>query len=410
MRSFRLDRIGWRAGAALGLFLAALGAFLLGVDVTERDMAGASLLAKAYYALALFVVGGIDLGTPEGGPVLARAVLWVTYFGAPLLFASAVFEAVIRLLAPELWQLQRMRGHFVVVGVDDLTMSYLRVLRHHHPRAPVVVVDEAIAPIREQELEQTFGVRVVHGDITHDFLLRALRLDRARRIALLGDDNFRAFEAASRILAMHPDLGPRMILHCNRIRFLRAMADTRVAQRCETFNVYHLAAAGFVRDTLVVHFEETTEKDVVVLAGFGRFGQSILEELRNAAPHEMDTVAIVDMDAERRVQVVDEQARIGAYGHRVVLEGDISHPDIWRRLGEQVNLEEGNPTVILGTGRPEENLRTAIWLRGLHPNARIFVRTNDVSAFARELGAEHDIESLSITQLVERHLPVAWVG
>jgi voltage-gated potassium channel Kch len=409
MRRLRIDRIGWRPGAALLLFLSAFGAFGVGVDVSERDLASAGILARAYYALALFVVGGIDLGTPEGGPVIARGVLWITYFGAPLLFASAVFEAVIRLLAPELWQLQRMRGHFVVVGVDDLTMSYLRVLRRHHPRAPVVVVDEAIAPIREQELEQTFGVRVVHGDITHDFLLRALRLDRARRIALLSDDNFRAFEAASRILSMHPELGPRMVLHCNRIRFLRAMADTRVAQRCETFNVYHLAAAGFVRDTLVVHFEETTEKDVVVLAGFGRFGQSILEELRSAAPHEMDTVAIVDMDAERRVQVVDEQARIGAYGNRVVVEGDISHPDIWRRLGEQVNLQEGSPTVILGTGRPEENLRTAIWLRGLYPNARIFVRTNDVSAFARELGAEHDIESLSITQLVERHLPGPWV-
>lgn len=410
MRTFRLDRIGWRAGAALVLFLAAFGAFLFGVDVSERDLAAAGWLAKAYYALALFVVGGIDLGTPEGGPPLARAVLWISYFGAPLLFASAVFEAVVRILAPELWQLQRLRGHFVVVGVDDLTMSYLRVLRRRHPRASVVVVDEAIAPIREQELEQTFGVRVVHGDITHDFLLRALRLDRARRVALLGDDNFRAFEAASRILAMHPALGERMVLHCNRIRFLRAMADSQVALRCETFNVYHLAAAGFVRDTLVVHFGETSEKDVVVLAGFGRFGQSILEELRNVAPLEIDTVAIVDMDAERRVQVVDEQARIGAYERRVVLEGDIAHPGVWRELGEQVNLSEGRPTVILGTGRPEENLRTAIWLRGRHPNARIFVRTNDVSAFARELGAERAIESLSITQLVEQHLPDSWLA
>lgn len=251
---------------------------------------------------------------------------------------------------------------------------------------------------------------VVHGDITHDFLLRALRLDRARRVALLGDDNFRAFEAASRILAMHPNLGERMVLHCNRIRFLRAMADTQVAQRCETFNNYYLAAAGFVRETLLAHFEETSEKDVVVLAGFGRFGQSILEELHETAPHEMATVAIIDIDADRRVQVVDEQARIGVYARRVVLDGDVAHPRVWRSLHDEVNLDEGRPTIILGTGRPDENLRVAIWLRGLHPNARIFVRTNDISTFARELGSEHDIETLSITELVERHLPESWLA
>ena len=407
----RINLIGWRPMSALALFLVAFGALLAGVDVSERPgLPDESWLTKAYYALALFVVGGIDLGTPSGGPVLARGALWFVYFAAPLLFASAIFEAVVRLLAPELWHLQRMRGHFVVVGAGDLTMSYLRVLRRTHPTVPIVVVDEAIAPIREQDLEQSFGVSVVHGDITHDFLLRALRLDRARRVALLGDDNFRAFEAASRILAMHPNLGERMVLHCNRIRLLRAMADTQVAQRCETFNNYYLAAAGFVRETLLAHFEETSEKDVVVLAGFGRFGQSILEELHETAPHEMATVAIIDIDADRRVQVVDEQARIGVYARRVVLDGDVAHPRVWRSLHDEVNLDEGRPTIILGTGRPDENLRVAIWLRGLHPNARIFVRTNDISTFARELGSEHDIETLSITELVERHLPESWLA
>ncbi len=146
----RINLIGWRPMSALALFLVAFGALLAGVDVSERPgLPDESWLTKAYYALALFVVGGIDLGTPSGGPVLARGALWFVYFAAPLLFASAIFEAVVRLLAPELWHLQRMRSHFVVVGAGDLTMSYLRVLRRTHPTVPIVVVDEAIAPIRE---------------------------------------------------------------------------------------------------------------------------------------------------------------------------------------------------------------------------------------------------------------------
>ena len=410
MPLFRLNRIGWRAGAALVLFGAAFAAFASGVGVSERDLSGADLLTRAYYALALFVVGGIDLGTPEGGPLFARVVLWIAYFGAPLLFASAIFEAVVRLLAPELWHLQRLRGHYVVVGTGELAMSYLRVLRRAHPKVPVVLVDEAIDPLREQELEQLFGVRVVHGDITHDFLLKALRLHRARRIALFVDESFRAFEAASRILAMHPGMGERVVVHCSRIRFLRAMGDSDVVRQCETFNVYHLAAAGFVEGTLVEHFATTTEKDVVVLAGFGRFGQSVLEELRRCAPHETDTVAIIDMDAERRVQVVEEQDRLGQYGRRVVLEGDIAHPGVWRRLRSEVDLTIGSPTIILGTGRPEENLRTGVWLRGQFPNVRVFVRTDDDSRFANAVGAEHGVEAISITTLVEANLPEAWLG
>lgn len=405
----RLNRIGWRAFVALLLFAVAFLALLSGVGVSERDLADAGVLTRAYYALALFVVGGIDLGVPSGGPVLGRAALWIAYFGAPLLFASAIFEAMVRLLAPELWHLQRLRGHFVVVGVGDLTSSYLRVLRRRHPRAPVVVVDEAIAPIRERELEQTYGVRVVHGDVNHDFLLRALRLGRARRVALLGDDNVRAYEAASRMLAMHPALGDRILLHCNRLRFLRAMADTRVARHCEVFNAYALAAAGFVSQTLIAQFMKTSEKDLVVIAGFGRFGQSVLEEMYEIAPRELDTVAIIDIDAERRVQVVDEQKRMGGAARRLVLEGDIAHPGVWRSLGAEVDLAEGNPTILLATGRSDENLRQAVWLRGEYPNARVFARTDDRSTFAESLAAEHGIESLSITQLVEHHLPEAWL-
>ena len=87
--------------SALALFLVAFGALLADVDVSERPgLPDESWLIKAYYALALFVVGGIDLGTPSGGPVLARGVLCFVYFAAPLLFASAIFEALVRLLAP----------------------------------------------------------------------------------------------------------------------------------------------------------------------------------------------------------------------------------------------------------------------------------------------------------------------
>lgn len=405
------SRTDWRWGAALALFLFALGGFLSGVSLTERpEVAQASLLTQAYYSLGLFVVGGLDIGTPTGGPLIARCFLWIAYFGAPILTASAVIEAVAKILSPRPWQMRRIHHHVVIVGSGAMTDSYLRVLRRHEPRRPVVVVDERIEVIRRQELQQTFNATVVTGDITHDFLITALRLHRASKVVLLGESDFQSYEAASRMLAKFPRLAGRIVLRCHNLRFMRALQETAVARQCLTFNSYQLAAAGLVRSHLIDHFRQTSERDAVVIAGFGRFGQTTLEELQAHAQLEISTVALIDSDATRRLLVAEEQRRIGGSYRREILEGDISHPEVWRQLDSVLDLSIGSPTVILGTGNIEENLRAALWIKGKHPNALVFSRTTDASQLALQVGAEHDINYFSIRQLVEDNIPAEWLS
>jgi Trk K+ transport system NAD-binding subunit len=402
-------RANWRWAAALALFGCSFFSLLSGVGLTERpDVASANLLTKAYYSLGLFVVGGLDIGMPQGGPLLGRIMLWTAFFGAPLLTASAVIEAVIRVMTPGRWQLKRLRGHIIVVGSGELTISYLRVLRRVAPAMPVVVIDDSIEQVRAQELSQSFGVHTVVGDISHDFLLRELAVERAARVVLMGDNDFQAFETASKILRLFPNTP--ITVHCHNLRFLRAMQDTSVARICATFNSYHLAAAGLVRDHLISHFHRTRSQDVVVLAGFGRFGQTILEELQDQAINEIKQVALIDVDADRRVLVAEEQEKLGKGYERLVFQGDISHPEVWQKLVSQVDLTRNEPTIILGTGSTEDNLRTALWLKRRYPNALIIARTNDQSQLALEVGAEHGIDCISIKQLVEDNLPADWLG
>ncbi len=410
-QTFGTPRIGWRWPTALILFLLGFAGFATGVAPSERpDVAQADLLTKAYYSLGLFVVGGLDIGTPVSGPLLGRAMLWIAYFGAPLLTASAVIEAVIRVMAPQRWQMRRLQDHVVIVGSGELTISYLRVLRARNPTIPVVVVDEHVDPVREQELSQAFGVRVVIGNITHDFVQNGLRLERAARVVLLGDSDFQAFEAASKMLRRFPHLESKVVLHCGRLRFLRSMEATAVGRLCVTFNSYHLAATSLVQQRLVGHFATTRGRDVVVLAGFGRFGQTILEELQHLARDDLETVVVIDIDADRRVLVAEEQRRMDGNYQRLVLQGDISHPEVWRSLAGSIDLAEAAPTVILGTGRAEDNLRTALWLKQSYPNAFVFARTNDTSELAIEVGSEHGIQAISIRQLVEDNIPDGWLA
>jgi len=402
-------RTNWRWAAALSLFSCALFGLLAGVGLTATpDVEDAGLLTKAYYSLGLFVVGGLDIGMPEGGPLYARIMLWTAFFGAPLLTASAVIEAVIRMMAPHHWQLKRLRNHIIVVGSGELTISYLRMLRRSAPDTTVVVVDSSIELVRAQELEQSFGVVTVVGEISHEFLQRQLAVERASRVMLLGDNDFQAFETASKILRQFPDTP--ITLHCHNLRFLRAMQETSVARVCATFNSYHLAAASLVRDRLIRHFQRTRAQDVVILAGFGRFGQTILEELQDQAINEIQQVALIDVDADRRVLVAEEQEKLGAGYQRLVFEGDISNPEVWQTLVSQMDLTLNEPTIILGTGSTEDNLRTALWIKRRYPNALVFARTNDQSVLAQEVGAEHNINCISIKQLVEDNLPADWLG
>lgn len=404
-----LKSISWRWPLALALFSCAMIGLSSGVSLTERpDVVDGSLLAKAYYSLGLFVVGGLDIGLPTGGPLPGRVLLWIAYFGSPLLAASAVMEALLIVISRERWQLQRIKDHIIVVGSGDLTTSYLRVLRQQPDYIPVIVVDYAIDTVRENELAETFDVAVINGDVTHEFMLKKLRLHRARRVIFLGDNDFVAFEAASKILRLYPRLTSQIVLHGGSLRFLRAMQGTQIAKQVTLFNSYNLAAKGLVNSVLIDHFKKTNYQDTVVIAGFGLFGQTILEELQMNAGDEIDLVAIIDKQAYRRVQIVDEQQKTGVFYERKVYQGDSSHPEVWRNLTGDIDLSRGEPVVIMGTGDPANNLRTALWIKQKYKNALIFFRTNDTSAFAQAVGEEYGVHCISITQLVEDNIPLEW--
>ena len=405
------QKFNWRWWGAAVLFSCGFIGLLAGTSLSERpDVLTSGWLTKAYYALGFFVVGGLDVGMPVGGSAWGRAILWVAYFGSPLLTASAVIDAVVQVIAPDRWRLRNITNHTIVFGSGRLTLSYLRLLQRTTPGIKVIVVDNEFDSVREKELVQKFGVTTLVGDLTHDFLLRQLRLDKARRVLLFGDNDFHAFEAATRIIEIAPQLKQNLILHCHNLRFMRSLQHTELAKQCDIFNIYNLAAAGFVRDNLIDHFQRTETRDVVVMAGFGRFGQSVLEELQAIAAEEMEHVAVIDIDADRRVLVADEQQQLGSQYQRTVFQGDISHPMVWEQLISTIDLNEAEPTIILGTGQEQDNLRTALWIKQRFSNALVFARTNDISKFALAVGREHGIKSLSITQLVEDHIPERWLS
>ncbi|MBZ0119290.1 MAG: hypothetical protein K8H88_20030, partial [Sandaracinaceae bacterium] len=84
----------------------ALIAFEAGVGLSQRTgLAQESFPTRVYYAVGLFVLGGLDLGLPAGGPPWARSILWVVYFLAPVITTGVVVEGALRLFRPR-WLLR----------------------------------------------------------------------------------------------------------------------------------------------------------------------------------------------------------------------------------------------------------------------------------------------------------------
>ncbi|WP_428262421.1 NAD-binding protein [Haliangium sp.] len=396
----------WRALLLLAVFSCGVVALLMGAGASERPGLGeAGLLTKVYYTIGLFVLGGLDLGTPTGGTGLARGLLWFTYFAAPAITTASVIEGVLRTMSPERWQLRRLRNHIIIAGAGGIGRLCLHRLRARYRDRPIVVVElhqdhPAKAAVRH-------AAHVLTGDIRSDSVLDALRLDHASRVFLLTGDDFANLDAATKILDRVPTLAKRMVVHVANLHFLRVLSDTRVATQCDIFNSHNIAGEHLVRTHLLSHFERTDFRDVVVLAGFGRFGQSVLDNLQSLAADKFGRVIIMDFDAAERAAVFEQQVGFRDFYSHQVISGDLRDPRTWSVVAE---IREAEPVFILGCGDDGANLRTALWLRRIYPNAQVVARTFASSSFADELGREGSLQVFSVADLVAGSMPGRWFG
>lgn len=407
---FRFDpELSWKSWSAIAIFGCGFLGLAMGVGVSERPgMSETDLLTRAYYAFGLFVLGGMDLGTPTGGPFLGRVLLWLAYFAAPLWTASAVFETILHALQPPVWRVRSIKNRIVIIGGGELTLTFLnRIKANDNLRRVIVIVDETQHPHLDQ-LRSYRGVRVVIVSGNQMHRLRRYPLNKASKFLLLSERDELNFEVASILLEQDPQLGPKIIYHVSNLRFLRVLAGSKVVTECTPFNQYEMAATQLAREWLVRRIKTTSYRDTVVLAGFGRFGQSILEQLERHASGEFSRVAIIDLDAKQQALIADEQVEVERKYGRHTFQGNINDPEIWQRLLREVITGKKEPLFIVSTGDDESNLRCAIWLRKRFPGALIISRTMAPSTFARGVCEQHAIVSVNTTELVQASIPHAW--
>lgn len=404
--------LSWRGPIAILIFALGFVAFEAGVGMTDRPgLPGADFVTHIYYTLGLFVLGGMDLGVPSSGPAWAQLLMWTCYFAAPAVTASAVVEGLLRAIRSESWITLPPRRHIVIAGAGKLAELYLDRLREVHRSKKVIVVELNPDQAIEDLFREQYGAEVRAGDITNPLLLESLNLRAADRILLLTGDDFTNLDAATRILNMEGDaVASRVVIHVSDIRMVRVLKKTRsrLLTSCGLFNSHHIAATHLVQTRLLEHFKRTHPRDIVVLAGFGRFGQTMLDELQLHAQGCFDTMILLDTDARMRVADFQEQVGfISGYRHHVV-DGDLQDPAIWWELQSRFKFDETEPVFILGSGDDATNLRTAMWLAQRFPSAYVVARMFRESDFAQVVAQESGFSVVSVAALVQRSMPRAW--
>lgn len=397
----------WRGLLLIVVFGCSLLSIQMGVTFSERPDGTSDLLSQLYYTIGLFVLGGLDLGVPSGGTAFGRALMWFAYFSAPVITAASLIEGVLRAVSPPHWRLRRLRGHIIVVGCGRTGRLYLEQLRKRRPRKPVVVVELRPDHPAAAEVVNVHRAIFLPGDIRDRAIFDVLRLEYADRVLLLTGNDYTNLDAAATIMTRVPRLAKRTVVRVTSLRLLHLVADTRVAKRCSIFNRHKEAASELMHSDLLPHFHRTEGHDVIVLAGFGRFGQTVLDQLQREASDKFDRVIIIDVKAERFAAMFDQQVGFADFYERQVIEGDLRDPRVWHQAQ---GIDSAEPVFILGSGDEGSNLSTSLWVKSEFPNALVVARNFYPSSFADEVSREGGVMVFSMADLVARSMPERWFG
>ena len=267
-----------------------------------------------------------------------------------------------------------------------------------------------------QEAKRMGRVEVVHADPRRPATLDLMGLEGARRMIVVTDDDLVNLEVAWGANQRVPDLplavhvaDLTLLRPVNRLMRDRAAGSAGTDRGLLVFNTHRIGALHLYEQFLRPHFEETGELDVVVIGGFGRFAQTILELLRVTAADAIQQVVIVDPQASRLVRQFSADVPLDVLHHSAI-DGDLEDPGTWARVEAQLAGLEVIPVFLLASPREVVNLRAAMLLRSQLPDSRVFVRCFHRGSFAASLASQREFELLAFEDVLKDALAEHYEG
>jgi hypothetical protein len=161
-----------------------------------------------------------------------------------------------------------------------------------------------------------------------------------------------------------------------------------------------VAAEQLYNNHLQPFFSCTPDKDAVVLAGFGRFGQTIFELLEREAAADIGALVITDQSAALRWRTFRAQVPFERLTETTTIDGDLRDPQLWTEIQERLGALSEPPIVIVGSDSDSVNLQSALAARRCWPACKAFVRFEHDSQFVEQLAKRHDFVVLGVESML----------
>ncbi|HWO10991.1 MAG TPA: hypothetical protein VNN80_15960, partial [Polyangiaceae bacterium] len=206
-----------------------------------------------------------------------------------------------------------------------------------------------------------------------------------------------------RLANRYPHLS--VVAHCSDLALERSLADAwgDTRERIVVFNSHRTAAQQLYYRYLHDRFFGTAGKDTVILAGFGRFGQTLLEFLAQRSTDEVERILIAAPAANLGLRKFHIHIHVQATCISAIraFDSELTDPRTWDLLEEEFGgVDDAALSVIVGSDDESANVQSAILARRRWPDSHIFVRCQNESSFADELAKRHRFILLSVDELV----------
>jgi Trk K+ transport system NAD-binding subunit len=324
---------------------------------------GLPWLPSLYATMQVFTTG-LDVVPPSptaDSPVPDWAAwdtaAWLFRLAVPVLSAVALVR-VAHVLGWIRRPLFLSRNHVVIAGAGRIGAELGRhLLADGHD---VIVVDHDADNPRLVELE-ALGARTFVGDASREATLEAVRVHRAVAVIATTREDLVNVDVAFRALALHPR--PDCFRTFSHVSDgpLRELLGDICRQRTaplEFFSIYEYAADHVYDEHVRRHAEPPAR---IVIAGFGRFGESVLRRVVNdLTDGHGPSCLVIDRDETRRCRFEQLRSHVPRE-HQDRIElciGDILEP----RIVHEMQVGEGRRMVVVATDDDVRNLDLALTL------------------------------------------------
>lgn len=359
----------WQIPAGLILYIAATLCILhipFPMDLAISGPQFPSIPQAMYYAMQLFVLEGIPLGTPNGAEWYYVYPLWALYFLAPFLTANFLFVFVKSLFQNPEKGITKYKGHIVVCGIGKVGNALVEKLSTSHH----VVAVEKDPNCRYLLNYKKKKIPYVVGDMTVKATLHRTNISNASHIFCVSNDdmaNMDAIMAVKRILKKE-NLGLKCICHITDMNLYANINDhyrQEPGQKVIGINGYAIAAKKIVNSICLNPDGQKECQKLIVIAGFGSMGKMVTKDLLSIGTKQSKFIIIDRREESNPINFVKYLANDDTFkGFKYDFRNcDINLPSTWDEVAVKAIKGKKDLIVILATDDDVRNVGTAMMIQ-----------------------------------------------